>query len=243
MPTYLRSATSCANASFSSSRSMAWPPHLMTRILPVKRRMYGSASRSVSALLSTGSTRGLCLAVAAATTRGGRRSRVVGVRRASSGFGAEDRCQFCSRRIGPALRLVVLPAARFVEPTKMPRSTVADVLRLSVLETVLGVVKPAWTLHVSVPATLQSTISVYSVFVVTDELGTVTQVAVVPPPLQQRQTFPGLTVVSKPTPTKVMPFDWVSDKVRAARELEAMANQTRRLVMASTYRAPSSSGR
>src|SRR6516162_8442459 len=59
MPTYLRSATSCANASFSSSRSMACPPYLMTRILPVKRRMYGSASRSVSALLSTGSTSGV----------------------------------------------------------------------------------------------------------------------------------------------------------------------------------------
>src|SRR5262249_31114144 len=53
----------------------------------------------------------------------------------------------------------------------------------------------------------------------------------------------GLTLASKPTPTKVVLVDWVSDKVRAARELEAMANQTRRLVMASTYRAPSSSGR
>jgi hypothetical protein len=111
------------------------------------------------------------------------------------------------------------------------------------LETVLGVAEPAPTLHVSVPATLPSTISVYSVFVVTNELGTVTQVAVAAAALQQRQTFPGLTLVSKPTRTKVMAVDWVSARLNAAKELEAMANQTRRLVMLSMYRAPSSSGR
>jgi hypothetical protein len=72
---------------------------------------------------------------------------------------------------GPALRFVVFPAVRFVEPKKMPRSTEVEVLRLSVLDTGLGVPEPAWTLQVRVPETLQSTISVYSVSVVTDEPG------------------------------------------------------------------------
>ena len=68
MPTYLSSATSCANASFSSSFSMACPPYLMTSTLPAKRRMYGSASSSSSAF-STGFTRRLCLAGHGGTTR------------------------------------------------------------------------------------------------------------------------------------------------------------------------------
>ena len=49
-PTYLRSTTSVAKASRSSSSRIAAPPYLMTTVRPWNCRMYGSASSSVSTL-------------------------------------------------------------------------------------------------------------------------------------------------------------------------------------------------
>src|ERR1700693_4088300 len=49
MPTSLNRSTSLANCSLRSACSMAAPPYLMTRVLPWKARMYGSASSSTSA--------------------------------------------------------------------------------------------------------------------------------------------------------------------------------------------------
>src|SRR6266478_3081450 len=49
MPTSLNRSTSLANCSLRSVCSMAAPPYLMTRVLPWKARMYGSASSSTSA--------------------------------------------------------------------------------------------------------------------------------------------------------------------------------------------------
>src|SRR6267142_1787758 len=49
IPTSRRRRTSRANCSLRSACSMAAPPYLMTRVLPWKARMYGSASSSTSA--------------------------------------------------------------------------------------------------------------------------------------------------------------------------------------------------
>src|SRR2546426_174952 len=50
MPTKRSRITSSANGSLRSARSIAAPPYLMTTVLPRNSRMYGSASRSTSAL-------------------------------------------------------------------------------------------------------------------------------------------------------------------------------------------------
>jgi hypothetical protein len=47
--------------------------------------------------------------------------------------------------------------------------------------------------------------------------------------------FPGLTLVSKPTPTKVMVVDWVSDKLRAVGPVIPMAVTVFAAVEAATY--------
>ena len=49
MPTCLISTTSRANVSANSLSPMAWPPYLMTKVLPLCRRIYGRASESVRA--------------------------------------------------------------------------------------------------------------------------------------------------------------------------------------------------
>ncbi len=49
MPTSRISTTSVAKSSASSSFSIAWPPYLMTTVLPENSRMYGSASARMCA--------------------------------------------------------------------------------------------------------------------------------------------------------------------------------------------------
>ena len=50
MPTSRMSTTSWANRSASAGSSIAWPPYLMTTVLPENSRMYGSASARTCAL-------------------------------------------------------------------------------------------------------------------------------------------------------------------------------------------------
>src|SRR5581483_5821395 len=49
IPTYLRRMTSRAKLSASCGDSIAWPPYLITKVLPQNARMYGSASIRVPA--------------------------------------------------------------------------------------------------------------------------------------------------------------------------------------------------
>src|SRR5919204_4981380 len=50
-PTYFIITTSTANPSLRASSVMAFPPYLMTTVLPAKVRMYGSASTKMLAFL------------------------------------------------------------------------------------------------------------------------------------------------------------------------------------------------
>ena len=45
IPRYLRKTTSSANSCLSSGLTMAWPPYLMTTVVPANLRMYGSVSK------------------------------------------------------------------------------------------------------------------------------------------------------------------------------------------------------
>jgi hypothetical protein len=49
MPTCLSRTTSRAKPSASAAEPIAWPPYLITKVLPANRRMYGSASTRVAA--------------------------------------------------------------------------------------------------------------------------------------------------------------------------------------------------